>query len=55
MYMIFGTSKEIAIGPAAIMALMTGQCTTKDPVFAVLLAFTTGLIIISMGLLKLGR
>ena len=61
MYLIFGSSKDITVGPTAIMALLTAQYAPKDlttghsePAFVVLLAFLSGLIIISMGLLQLG-
>lgn len=59
-YLIFGSSKDITVGPTAIMALLTAQYAPKDmegysePAFVVLLAFLSGLIIISMGLLQLG-
>ena len=55
MYMIFGTSKDMALGPAAMIALLTGHYAAKGPAFAVLLAFLSGLIIISVGLLQLGK
>ena len=55
MYMIFGSSKDVTVGPTAIMALLTAQYASKDPAFVVLLAFLSGIIIISMGLLQLGK
>jgi len=53
-YCIFGSSKDITIGPTAIMALMTGVHAQYGPDYAVLLAFLSGLIILACGLLRLG-
>ena len=61
MYMVFGGCKDIAVGPAAIMALLTAQHAPKDadgfsqPEYAVLLAFLSGIIIVAFGLLQLGN
>ena len=60
MYCIFGTSKDIAMGPTAILAVMTGEL-YKDPdkiqygaYYAVLLAFASGVIMFLFGILELG-
>ena len=53
-YIVFGSSKDITIGPTAIMALMTGQHAQLGADYAVLLAFISGLIILLCGLLRLG-
>jgi len=53
-YCVFGSTKDITIGPTAIMALMTGVHAQLGPDYAVLLAFLSGLIILSCGLLRLG-
>ena len=53
-YCIFGSSKDITIGPTAIMALMTGQYANLGPSYAVLLAFFSGVIILALGILQLG-
>jgi len=53
-YCVFGSSKDITIGPTAIMALMTGVHAKYGPDYAVLLAFLSGLIILACGLLQLG-
>jgi len=53
-YCVFGSTKDITIGPTAIMALMTGVHAQYGPDYAVLLAFLSGLIILSCGLLRLG-
>lgn len=69
-YCIFGTSKDISLGPTAIMsALVAAACArppswpkelnvppdvTSDPNIAVTLSFFTGIILISVGLCRLG-
>ncbi|XP_044731995.1 sodium-independent sulfate anion transporter-like [Chrysoperla carnea] len=54
-YMIFGTSKDINIGPTAIMSLMIQSYTGKfGPDIAVLLCFLSGCVIFLFGLLHLG-
>eukprot|EP00090_Calanus_glacialis_P015453 TRINITY_DN24401_c0_g1_i1.p1 TRINITY_DN24401_c0_g1~~TRINITY_DN24401_c0_g1_i1.p1 ORF type:complete len:653 (-),score=122.04 TRINITY_DN24401_c0_g1_i1:57-2015(-) len=53
-YCVFGSSKDITIGPTAIMALMTGVHAKYGPDYAVLLAFLSGLIVLACGLLQLG-
>jgi len=58
-YCIFGSCKDITIGPTAIMAIMTGAVFDGlDPVigayYAVLLAFFSGIIIFLLGILQLG-
>ncbi|XP_059088893.1 sodium-independent sulfate anion transporter-like isoform X2 [Tigriopus californicus] len=56
-YCFFGSSKDITIGPTAIMALMTAEHVhsgPEGPAFAVLLAFLSGLIIFVLGALQLG-
>jgi len=58
-YTIFGSCKDITIGPTAIMSLMTGAV-FKGPLalygqyYAVLLAFFSGIIILIFGFLQLG-
>ena len=60
MYCIFGGCKEIAMGPTAIMAIMTGDAIrgAKLPEFAAryatLLTFLSGVICFLFGLLRLG-
>ena len=55
MYVIFGSCKDITVGPTAIMSLLTAEYASKDPVFVILLTFLTGLIILLLGLLRLGE
>ncbi len=61
-YAIFGTSRALAVGPVAVVSLMTaaaiGNLGITEPALAVpaaiTLAFMSGLILIAMGVLKLG-
>ncbi|BFZ18038.1 hypothetical protein BsWGS_21077 [Bradybaena similaris] len=63
-YCFLGTSKDITLGPTAIMSLLTATFGTdlfpelasqdKDVTMAVLLTFMSGIIQLSMGVLKLG-
>lgn len=55
MYMVFGSTRYITIGPTAIMALMIQPYVALSPAFAALGAFMTGLIILLLGVLNLGR
>ncbi|KAJ1526898.1 hypothetical protein ONE63_008450 [Megalurothrips usitatus] len=54
-YVFFGSTKDITVGPTAIMALMTQSYVLNfGPDFAVLLTFLSGCIIAVLGLLQLG-
>lgn len=55
-YVFFGSTKDITVGPTAIMALMTQTYVLNYGAdFAVLLTFLSGCIITLFGLLQLGR
>ncbi len=55
MYAVFGSCKDVTVGPTAIMSLMTAEYASKlGPDFAVLSAFLSGCIIFCMGFFKLG-
>jgi SulP family sulfate permease len=62
LYAIFGTSRALAVGPVAVVSLMTATAVGKvatlgsiDYVTAALtLAFLSGLILLALGLLRLG-
>src|SRR5690606_38639883 len=61
-YAIFGSSRTLAVGPVAVVSLMTAtavgeiaaQGTDAYLVAATLLALMSGLMLIAMGLFKLG-
>lgn len=54
-YCIFGTSKDITLGPTAIMSLMVSAYGKPEvPHYAVALTLFTGIILLTMGLLRLG-
>lgn len=55
-YMVFGTVKQVSIGPTSLMSLLTYEY-TKDlpPQYVVLLTFMCGIVEMLMGLLKLGK
>ena len=53
-YCVFGSCKDITIGPTAIMALMTSVHAQYGPEYAVLLTLLSGIIILFCGLLQLG-
>ena len=61
-YAVFGTSRVLAVGPVAIISLMTaaavGQMalagTAEYATAAIVLAFMSGLILLVMGVLRLG-
>ncbi|MHA6345902.1 SulP family inorganic anion transporter [Roseivivax sp. CAU 1761] len=61
LYAVFGTSRSLAVGPVAVLSLMTAAAIGKlggegiDPVTAALsLALLSGAILLALGLLKLG-
>ena len=62
LYAIFGTSRVLAVGPVAVVSLMTAaavgqvaeQGTIGYGVAALTLAVMSGVILLAMGLLKLG-
>ena len=61
-YMLFGTSKDVTLGPTAIMSLLTasiigsseGNEEDKAPL-AVLLTLVSGLVQFIVGMLNLGK
>ncbi|EEC18768.1 sulfate/anion exchanger, putative, partial [Ixodes scapularis] len=55
MYAIFGSCKDLTIGPTAIMSIMTAEYVKHGgPTYAVILTFLSGIIQILMGVLNLG-
>ena len=53
-YAIFGTSKDITLGPTAIMSLLVHTYGGHDPIQAVLLTLLGGCIQVGMGLFRFG-
>lgn len=54
-YILFGSCKDVPMGPTAIVSLLTFQAVNGlDPEYAVLLCFVTGLIQLCMGIFGLG-
>ena len=61
-YALFGTSRALAVGPVAVVSLMTAsavgelarQGTPEYLGAAIILAFLSGLMLIAMGLFRLG-
>lgn len=54
-YCFLGTSKDITLGPTAIMSLMTAEFAHGDAVVAIILSFMCGLVQVFMGLFYLGK
>ncbi|MBV1865963.1 MAG: sodium-independent anion transporter, partial [Rhodobacteraceae bacterium] len=61
-YALFGTSRTLAVGPVAVVSLMTAgvvgslalQGTAEYAAAAIVLALLSGLILLAMGLFRLG-
>ncbi|XP_013203060.1 sodium-independent sulfate anion transporter [Microtus ochrogaster] len=53
-YLFLGTSRDVTLGPTAIMSLLVSFYTFHEPAYAVLLAFLSGCIQLAMGFLHLG-
>ena len=53
-YCIFGTGKDVNIGPAAVMSLLTAEFANQIPPLAALLSLICGLIQFAMGMLNIG-
>ncbi|XP_034960054.2 sodium-independent sulfate anion transporter [Zootoca vivipara] len=53
-YCLLGTSKDVTLGPTAIMSLLVSSYAFHDPSYAILLTFLSGCIQLAMGLLHLG-
>ena len=57
--MVFGTSKDITLGPTAIMSLLTAEFgrspVDQDATYAILLSLIGGIIQLAMGLFRIGE
>jgi len=53
-YVLFGSSKDITIGPTAISSLLTAEYGKLGVDYVVLLTFLSGSIILAMALFRLG-
>ncbi|XP_025715803.1 sodium-independent sulfate anion transporter isoform X1 [Callorhinus ursinus] len=53
-YFFLGTSRDVTLGPTAIMSLLVSFYALHEPAYAVLLAFLSGCIQLAMGFLRLG-
>ncbi|XP_057330221.1 sodium-independent sulfate anion transporter-like [Microplitis mediator] len=57
LYTIFGSSKDVPVGPTALVAILTRETLSRAQVtldHAVLLTFISGLVALLMGILQLG-
>lgn len=55
LYCIFGTSRDITLGPTAIMSLMVSAYGKPEvPQYTIALTLFTGIILLGMGVLRLG-
>lgn len=55
LYCIFGTSKDITLGPTAIVSLMVSAYgKPEQPQYTIALTLFTGIILLTMGILRLG-
>ena len=52
--MIFGSSKDVTVGPTAIMSILTAEYAILGIEYAILLAFICGIMISLFGILRLG-
>lgn len=54
-YLFLGTSRDVTLGPTAIMSLLVASYTFREPAYAVLLAFLSGCIQLAVRFLGLGE
>ena len=60
-YALFGTAKDLTLGPTAILSLLTAGAYPRDVdeeekiKYAILLCFYTGCIQLAVGILNLGK
>ena len=60
-YAVFGTAKDVAVGPSAVVSILAAQYGTgrspvfRDPTYAIIIALFAGVIQLGLGLLRLGQ
>uniref|UniRef100_A0A2A4IZE9 SLC26A/SulP transporter domain-containing protein n=1 Tax=Heliothis virescens TaxID=7102 RepID=A0A2A4IZE9_HELVI len=54
MYMLFGSCKDVTVGPTAILAALLAKYVAKSADFAYLASFLSGCVILLLGILQLG-
>lgn len=54
-YLFLGTSRDVTLGPTAIMSLLVASYAFREPAYAVLLAFLSGCVQLAMRFLGLGE
>ncbi|XP_052740071.1 uncharacterized protein LOC112053410 isoform X1 [Bicyclus anynana] len=53
-YAVFGSCKDVTVGPTAILAALLAKYVARSPDFAYLAAFLSGCLILLLGVLQLG-
>lgn len=53
-YMLFGSCKDVCVGPTAILAALLAKYVAQSPDFAYLATFLSGCVILLLGVLQLG-
>ncbi|XP_059051531.1 sodium-independent sulfate anion transporter-like [Achroia grisella] len=54
MYAIFGSCRDVTVGPTAILSALLAKYVAKSPDFAYLASFLSGCLILLLGVLQLG-
>jgi len=54
-YILLGTSKDVNIGPTAVMSLLTATFAQGSVMLAVVLSLCSGVVQIILGLLHIGK
>jgi MFS superfamily sulfate permease-like transporter len=54
-FLFLGGSKDLSIGPEAVLAILTLEITNKGIEYVVLLTFLSGVIILVLAIFRLGK
>ena len=54
LYCVFGGSKDVSVGPTAIMSLLVSHYAKGQPLYAIALTLLCGIVQLSLGFLRLG-